>query len=260
MNCDGTATLLSAYADGELDGLQRQSVEQHLLSCSSCATQQQKLLMLSGRLRMELPYFSAPAVLRPQLRKRFGGAPDRVAAPARPKRDRWQWFTGGALAGCAASVLALVLGTAVLDWQANDEVASEVVASHVQATLDDRLIAVVSSDRHTVKPWLSARLDYSPPVQDLAQEGYQLVGGRLETLERRSVATLVYRYRQHTIDVFVRPESGHAAPPLLRTVRGFHVAQATGAGMRWVAVSDVSGELLSALVQRLAHPDPETEK
>jgi anti-sigma factor RsiW len=113
------------------------------------------------------------------------------------------------------------------------------------------LIEVASSDQHTVKPWLSARLDYSPPVQDLASEGFALEGGRLDTLERQRVATLVYRYRLHTIDVFVRPESAHA-PSALRTLRGFNVVHVTGSGMDWLAVSDASPDVLAAFVQRLA--------
>src|SRR6266550_5418935 len=120
-------------------------------------------------------------------------------------------------------MLAWVIGTAVIDLRANEDVALEAVATHVRATLSNRQIEVASSDQHTVKPWLSARLDYSPPVQDLAAEGFALTGGRLDTLERRPVATLVYRYRQHTLDAFVRPDSAHAPLTALRTVRGFSV-------------------------------------
>ena len=122
---------------------------------------------------------------------------------------------------------------------------------HVRATLNNHLIQVASSDQHTVKPWLSARLDYSPPVQDLASEGFTLTGGRLDMLNKQRVATLVYSRRLHTIDVFVRPESA-SAPTTLRTVRGFNVAHATGSGMDWIAVSDVSADELTEFVQRLA--------
>jgi anti-sigma factor RsiW len=148
-------------------------------------------------------------------------------------------------------MLGWMLGTAVIDWHANEDVAVEAVAIHVRATLNDHLIEVASSDKHTVKPWLSARLDYSPPVQDLASEGFALSGGRLDTLDNHRVATLVYRHRLHTIDVFVRPEVAHA-PSALRTVRGFNVAHATGAGMDWLAVSDVSADVLTEFIQRLA--------
>jgi anti-sigma factor RsiW len=148
-----------------------------------------------------------------------------------------------------------MLGTTVLAWRANEDFAVAAVATHVRATLNDHLIEVASSDRHTVKPWLSARLDYSPPVQDLANEGFALIGGRLDYLERRPVATLVYRYRQHTIDVFVRPETSRAPTSAPRTLRGFNVARASGPSMDWLAVSDAEPAVLSAFVQRLARED-----
>ena len=144
-----------------------------------------------------------------------------------------------------------VVGSAIIEWRANEDVAVEAVATHVRATLNNHLIQVASSDHHTVKLWLSARLDYSPPVLDLANEGFLLNGGRIDTLDKQRVATLVYSYRLHTIDVFVRPESVHA-PPALRTLRGFNVVHATGSGMDWLAVSDVSADVLTAFVRRLA--------
>jgi anti-sigma factor RsiW len=168
---------------------------------------------------------------------------------------RWRWLAGGALAGCAATLLAWSVGTAVIAWRTNEDVAVEAVATHVRATLNNHLIQVASSDQHTVKPWLSARLDYSPPVQDLASEGFALTGGRLDMLNKQRVATLVYSHRLHTIDVFVRPESA-PAPSTLRTVRGFNVVHATGAGMDWLAVSDVSADELTQFVQRLAQRAP----
>src|SRR6266581_5157517 len=175
--------------------------------------------------------------------------------PVRPPANRWGWLTSGALAGSAATVFAWFVGSAILDWQVGSDLVSEAVANHARATLGNRLTDVASSDQHTVKPWLSARLDYSPPVQDLANEGFTLIGGRLDYLERRPVATLVYRYRQHTIDVFVRPETSRAPPSELRTVRGFNVAHASGPSMDWLAVSDAEPAVLSAFVQRLARED-----
>ena len=255
MNCNGAGTLVARYVDGELDSVQRRSIEQHLHGCADCAAKHQGLLALRAQIRAEVPYFPAPPALRERVRAQLANAQD--AAPARPRRerDRWRWLTGGALAGCTTTMLAWVLGTAVIDWRANDDLATEVVGSHVRATLGNHLIEVASSDQHTVKPWLSARLDYSPPVQDLATEGFALTGGRLDTLEQRPVATLVYRHRQHTIDVFVRPESARTPPPALRTVRGFNVAHASGSGMDWLAVSDLSADVLSSFVQRLARAE-----
>jgi anti-sigma factor RsiW len=212
------------------------------------------VLSLRARLRAEVPYFPAPPALRERVRALLVNAHDVAPARQRRERDRWHWLTGGALAGCTATMLAWVIGTAVIDLRANEDVALEAVATHVRATLSNRQIEVASSDQHTVKPWLSARLDYSPPVQDFADEGFALSGGRLDTLDKQRVATLVYRYRQHTIDVFVRPELARA-PSSSRTVRGFNVAHATGSSMDWLAVSDVSADVLTAFVQRLARAD-----
>ena len=165
--------------------------------------------------------------------------------------DRWRWLAGGALAGCAITVLAWVLGTAVLHWRGNEDVGLEAVAAHSRATLGQHVIEIASADQHTVKPWLSARLDFSPPVPDLAHAGFPLLGGRLDYLDGHPVAVLVYGYRQHTIDVFVRPGLFRGAASALRSVRGFNVVRAIGSGMDWLAVSDVSADVLAQFVQRL---------
>jgi anti-sigma factor RsiW len=255
MNCNEAGTLIARYVDGEIDSLQGRSIEQHLHGCAACAAKHRGLLALRAQIRAEVPYFPARSALRVRVRALLVSGQDVAPAHPHPKRDRWRWLTGGALAGCTATMLAWVLSAAVIDWRASEDLATEVVGSHVRATLGNRLIEVASSDQHTVKPWLSARLDYSPPVKDLATEGFALTGGRLDTLEQRPVATLVYRYRQHTIDVFVRPESARAPLPALRTVRGFNVAHASGSGMDWLAVSDVSADVLSSFVQRLARAE-----
>jgi anti-sigma factor RsiW len=251
MNCNEAGMLVARYADGEVDSLQGRSIEQHLRGCATCAAKHQDLLALRARIGAEVPYFTATPELRERVRALLANAQDTARARPRPQRNRWGWLTGGFVAGCAATLFAWSVGTTVIAWRTNEDVAVEAVATHVRATLNNHLIQVASSDQHTVKPWLSARLDYSPPVQDLAGEGFALTGGRLDMLNKQRVATLVYSHRLHTIDVFVRPES---VPVLstLRTVRGFNVVHATGSGMDWIAVSDVSADELTEFVQRLA--------
>jgi anti-sigma factor RsiW len=255
MNCKQIQTLVAAYADGEIDALRRYSIKKHLLDCAGCAARHESILALRARIRAEVPYFVASPALHARVRAAVGALRASVPPQPRPTGDRWRWLTGGVLAGCAASVFAWMLGTTVLAWRANEDFAVAAVAAHVRATLGDHLIEVASSDQHTVKPWLSARLDYSPPVQDLTNEGFTLIGGRLDYLERRPVATLVYLYRKHTIDVFVRPEGSRAPTSALRTVRGFNAARASGPSMDWLAVSDAEPAVLSAFVQRLARED-----
>jgi anti-sigma factor RsiW len=250
MNCDEAAPRLGAYADGEVRGLRRKSIERHLRACAGCAAKHREVVQLRARLRSAVPYFEAPAPLRARVGALLA---EERAAPAPPprERDRRRWLAAGALAGCAATLVAWIAGGALADWYAGRDLAAQAIAVHTRAVLSDHLTEVASSDQHTVKPWLSARLDYSPPVRDLAAEGFPLIGGRLDTLDGRRVATLVYRYRQHTIDVFVRPEPA-PAPRGPRTLRGFNVEQARGSGMDWLAVSDVSPDVLAALLQRLA--------
>ena len=252
MNCDHAETLIAAYVDGELDALRRHFVEKHLRACGSCAGQHDELLGLRRRLRTEAPYFAAPAALADRVRAMVASTPAARSArpaPARRMPERWRWLSGGALGGCAATVLAFVVGTGVIDWVASENLVSQAVTHHVQATLGDRLVAVVSSDQHTVKPWLSARLDYSPPVHDLAGDGFPLRGGRLDTLGGRKVATLVYGYRKHTIDVFVRPDAFDMPPS--QELRGFNVAHRRAAGWDWIAVSDASPDVVDAFLAKL---------
>ena len=249
MNCADVMPLIPAYADGEVDGPQRHAIGRHLQRCAACAARHDELRALRERIRAEAPYHAAPAALRARLQTLV--APDARVTVTSNARDRWRSLFAGALAGCAATVLAWFVTTAVLDWREHEDIAQQAVAAHVRATLGAHLVDVASSDQHRVKPWLSARLDYSPPVQDLADEGFTLVGGRLDTLAQRPVATLVYRYREHVIDVFVRPAtSQNASAP--RMLRGFNVAYARGAGMDWTAVSDARAEVLSSFVARLA--------
>lgn len=174
MNCKQAEVLISGYADGEIDAPQGYAIDEHLLGCAGCTAILDGILALRARLRAEVPYFVASPALQARVRATLAAVRASAPSPLRPAGDRWRWLTGGVLAGCTASVFAWMLGTTVLAWRANDEFAVAAVAAHTRATLGDHLIEVASSDRHTGKPWLSARLDYSPPVQDLANEGFTL--------------------------------------------------------------------------------------
>ena len=254
MNCHEAMALLPTYSDGELDAVQSAAMEKHVLGCAECSAQRDALTALRGRIRSQVPYYTAPSSLQARVRAAIARGVQAERATQRPGRERWRWLSAGALAGSAVTVFAWFLGSAVLDWRVNSDLDAEVVANHARATLGHRLTDVASSDQHTVKPWLSSHLDYSPPVQDFAADGAPLVGGRLDYLGGQAVATLVYHYREHVIDVFVRPlADGAAVPtPKLTTLRGFNVVHATGSGMEWWGVSDVSADVLSSLVGRLA--------
>jgi anti-sigma factor RsiW len=249
VKCDRAAASIAAYVDGELDVLRRRFVERHLHECAPCAEQHAELMTLRRRVRTEAPHFAAPPALVARVRAAVAAAS--AARPTRRERIRGRWpgRAGGALGGCAATVLALVVGTAIIDWRSGENIVTQAVARHVQATLGDRLVGVASSDQHTVKPWLSARLDYSPPVRDLADEGFPLLGGRVDTLRGHKVAALVYGYRKHAIDVFVAPGAFDLASS--QTLRGFNVAHRRAAGWDWLAVSDAAPEVIDALLAEI---------
>ena len=210
---------------------------------------------LSARIRAEVPRYEASPALRARVRALADAV--QAAAPAVPRRthDRWRWLGGGMAAGCIASVAAWTFGTMLLAAVETRDFANAAVAMHVEATRADRLVQVASSDRHTVRPWLSERLDYAPPVHDLAGEGFPLVGGRIDRVDEQPLAALVYRHGQHTIDVFVRPQVAGVGSMPPRVVRGFNVARASASGMEWCAVSDAEPAVVAALVQRLARAD-----
>ncbi|WP_172670592.1 anti-sigma factor family protein, partial [Ralstonia solanacearum] len=123
-------------------------------------------------------------------------------------------------------------------------VARDITASHVRALLGAREIDVQSSDRHTVKPWFNGRIDYAPPVGDLAARGFPLIGGRLDYVDGRPVAVLVYRAGQHPVDLYVRPEPGGDAGEALRTERGYQLLHWRTAGMGYWAITDASADVV----------------
>ena len=268
MNCAEASAGLGAWHDGELAPDAASALREHVAACATCRGELAALTALRGEIRAEAPRHAAPASLQARVRAELtrhrdtatagalaaGAAPHGGSPRAAPPlvRQRRRWFLAGAAAGALLAVGIGALTQLVVSQRASDDVTIEAVDSHVRATLGQRLIAVASSDRHTVKPWLSARLSYAAPVPDPVDPAFVLAGARLDSLDRRPVAALVYRYGNHTVDVFVRPLADAGAAPALANVRGFTVALALGAGMEWRAVADVDATVLAGFVERLA--------
>lgn len=249
MNCDEVGGLLMAEVDGELDPLRGHGLHSHLATCAACRERRGRILTLRQQLKRELPRWKAPVSLRARVRNAAALADMRADTRGAPRRDQWRWFGSGAVAGGGAvAILSLALW---LPWRAPADLSEAVVALHTRATLAHRQIDVASTDRHRVRPWLSARLDYATPVVGLPEPSTPLAGARIDHLAGQPVAVLVYRRREHWIDVVARPADAPCSAGPWHTVRGFNVAGGCAAQMQWLAVSDLNAAELASLLQAL---------
>ena len=245
MTCVECERLLAPYLDRELDEAAAAGVAEHAASCSGCGEQLSRAETLS-RLVGRAPYYVAPATLRAAVSSQAG----RRRITARLIR-----IAAAVLLAVSAGALLAPNFRAWLDRRGASEdgrrptlVATEVVDEHVRALMADRLFDVASTDQHTVKPWFLGKLDFSPPVVDLAAEGFPLQGGRVDYVDGRRVAALVYTRRKHAINVFVWPAADRDAEPSTQTIRGFHVVHWTRGGMSLWAVSDLNEAELQQFV------------
>jgi len=243
VNCSDVDGVLDAYGDHELGPEEAANVRAHLDECSACRDQVAARAALAHLIR-RVPYYSAPDRLRVA-----------VATARRPAR-----VPPRVLALAAMVIVAVSLGgTTVIRTvrarqtaSATTAAAREVVGDHVRALMGAHLFDVRSTDQHTVKPWFLGKLDFSPPVLDLAPLGFPLVGGRVDSIGGRAVAALVYQRRLHTINLFVWPASdSREAPTDSRSVRGFQVRHWTRDGMAFWAVSDLNDLELEQFVAGL---------
>ncbi len=263
MRSEPIESRLHAFVDDELDLSSRLAVEALVAESPVVRAQVEHLRALRAAVREGASYHDVPADLHAMLwgiaRSSSPASPPTPARPkARPEGARFAWFAWrpamGALA--AALVAAVALPFVLSGTGRGDAIADEVVASHVRSTLGGHLLDVASSDHHVVKPWLSSRLDFSPPVGDAKLGDATFVGGRVDYLDRRPVAALVYRDGTHVAQVFVWPDGAADRGVRIHDVRGFRVADWTRGGMQYWVVSDVGGAAFGAFVDALRTVDP----
>jgi anti-sigma factor RsiW len=238
---------LNAFVDGEL-GLEEQlELETRMRDDVALRSQVERLRALRSAVRDRADYHAAPD----ELRARVGALIiSREPVRERVRRFDWRpWSAGLTLAGIAAVALNLTL----LQPREDTRIEQDVIASHVRATIGQRAVDVASSDHHTVKPWLSSKLDFSPPVPDQVQSGSALLGGRVDYIDGRRVAALAYRRGLHTVDDFIWPTTQSDKAVAMTSERGFNIAHWTRGGMTHWLISDLNPTELSKMAAELSH-------
>jgi len=236
MKCQSARLLIEPYIDGELDASQTAAMREHLEDCPDCAKAHQRLARLSANLRTMAPRYTAPDELRKRIMQRTRTQP--VEVPRRRAIASW--------AIAATVLLPVSAGWNVMQMEsrknAGDAVIQEIVSSHVRALIGDHLLDVPSTDQHNVKPWFNGRLDYAPDVKDFAADGFALIGGRVDYLDHRPVAAMVYKHRQHAINLFAWPAGTKLQSPV--AVNGYNLVAWNQAGMQYCAISDLNRQEL----------------
>lgn len=229
MDCPTCEAMVDAYVDGELSASESAQFEQALAVCPGCQRRLEMAREMSGLLRA-LPAEPAPDLLRARIEREL-----RVIAGRSRERLRW-----GAMA--ASLILAIGLGWLGGSFTGHGSRESdELLAGYIRVAMSDHGVEVASSDRHTVKPWFAGRIDYSPPVHDLTAEGFPLLGGRVDLVDGRKVAVLVYRHNQHRLALTLWPASSSAnTSPSLTERDGFVLADWRHGGFEMRAVADLA--------------------
>src|SRR6266700_5825050 len=264
MNCEEAIKLMDGYLDGELDPITSQAIEQHLRDCACCDQAYKTHVSLIHAIGNATPYFKASAELRERIQSslrdetaehavRNGVRGAQVLSHKRQPEPRsilletpWNWL-GLAAAIIFGAIIALNVVPLLQRPGADQFLATQLIASHVRSLMASHLTDVASSDQHTVKPWLDTKLDFAPAVVDLASDGFPLIGGRLDYLDNRPVAALIYQRRKHFINLFVWPAGPDTSKmPKAISRQGYQLLHWVDSDINYWAVSDVSEADLQA--------------
>ena len=237
MTCDEAEIVLHALIDGELDAMHTSEIEAHIAACPRCATALRDYRTMANAMSSDELKFAAPARLRQRIE---------AAMPQKRSPDRRMLLQGFALGSAVSALAATGLFAIILGDKNEQRILSDVMSAHLRSLQAGHLTDVLSTDQHTVKPWFNGRLDVAPPVVDLTSQGFTLIGGRLDTIDGRAIAAIVYRRRTHVINLFVS-QTGNTEPHAARieTVQGFNIRRWSDRGLNYWAVSDLASDELS---------------
>lgn len=227
MNCDETRSLFDGYFDGEFDLRTNMAIEQHVGGCTGCTSELEARTALHQAIAQPDLYYRAPAKLRARVKRSLQG-----------NSRGWLW----AWAAPIAAALALI--AFLLPRPADSALQHAAIDAHLRSLTPNHLIDVPSSDNHTVKPWFNGKVDFSPPVADLKANGFALTGGRLDYLADRPVAALIYKRREHVINLFEWPANTGDSSISAETMSGYNLLSWTRSGFHYYAVSDLNNKEL----------------
>ncbi|MGJ5204460.1 anti-sigma factor [Bradyrhizobium sp. HKCCYLR20261] len=251
MTCDEAEILIHALADNELDAGHAREVETHLASCPRCTAELAAIRQMKQALASTELSFKAPAALRERIEAALPPVQPPIVTPLVAAPSRRSLLKGFAMGSAVSALAATGLVAIVLRNDDQQRIEAEIVSAHLRSLQAGHLTDVISTDQHTVKPWFNGKLDVAPPVIDLTAEGFTLVGGRLDYVDARAIGAVVYRRRQHVINLFVaQTSSTERRAAKLDTLQGFNIRSWRDRGLSYWAVSDINVEELNEFGER----------
>jgi mycothiol system anti-sigma-R factor len=236
--CPDQMSLLGGLLDGELDAANTALVEAHVARCSGCREELDRQQAVRNLIAANGLRYTAPEALQ----RRIAAAIPELS-PARARRPMLGWL-GPAVGGALAASLAMLL---LVQPSPHGGLEQQLISSHVRSLQPGHLTDVETTNQHIVKPWFNGKIDFAPPVPELADKGFPLAGGRLDSIDGKTVAAIVYHRRLHTVNLFVwRGGSGHDRAS---TEDGFAVTEWGDNGLRYAAVSDIAPTELAQFEQ-----------
>jgi anti-sigma factor RsiW len=244
MTCAEAKILLHALLDGELDAGNAHDVEAHVGSCPHCAVELRGYREMQRAMSAAQLRFTVPIGLRRRIERALPSSPPRISS-------RRSVLKGFAMGTALSAAMAASLVMTVIRTDQDHRLIGDVLSAHMRSLQGEHLTDVQTSDQHTVKPWFNGKVDVAPPVVDLTAQGFTLIGGRLDYIDGKTVASIVYRRRAHVINLFVAraaASTDHGAK--LETIRGFNIRRWSAQGLEFFAVSDVNADELQEFVEK----------
>jgi anti-sigma factor RsiW len=251
MTCAETEILLHALLDGELDAGHARDVEMHMETCPRCAGQMRAYREMQHVLSGAQLRYSAPESLRRRIEAALPSpSPSLLPRPQSQVTNRRAVLKGFVMGSALTTALAASVVIGVIRTDQDQRLFDEVLTAHVRSLQGEHLTDVRTSDQHTVKPWFNGKLDVAPPVVDLGAQGFELIGGRLDYIDGRPTACIVYRRRAHVINLFVTQAAGSDRHATSATMQGFNMRRWSTQGLELFAVSDINAQELQEFVDK----------